>query len=163
MAFMRLVVERRPLLHRLCQPGRIEGLLRREAKQLFGHVEQIAAIAIGHGAHCSPRRVIKRQALVHGGLGALQQLLHGRVIQAIQHEDLAARQQRAVQFKGGILGRGADQHHGAVLDIGEKPILLRAVEAMDLIDEQQSPLAHPPAVARRLEHLAQIGDAGEHG
>jgi hypothetical protein len=67
---------------------------------------------------------VERQALVHGLFGALQKLLHGCVIQAIQHEDLAAREQRAVQLEGGILGGGADQHHGAVLDVGEEAVLL---------------------------------------
>ncbi len=34
---------------------------------------------------------------------------------------------------------------------------------MDLIDEEQGSLAHPPALARGFEDLAQIGDSGEHG
>src|SRR4051812_32006006 len=32
---------------------------------------------------------------------------------------------------------------------------------MDLVHEEQGPFAHPPALARGLEHLTQIGDAGE--
>ena len=45
---------------------------------------------------------------------------------------------------------------------GQKGVLLRAVEAVDLVDEQQRALPHLAALPGRLEHLAQIGDAGEH-
>ena len=44
---------------------------------------------------------------------------------------------------------------------GRKRILLRAVEAVDLVDEQQRALAGLAARAGRVEHLLQVGDAGE--
>ena len=44
---------------------------------------------------------------------------------------------------------------------GRKLILLRAVEAMDLVDEQQRALPALAPRARRLEHFLEIGDAGE--
>ena len=44
---------------------------------------------------------------------------------------------------------------------GRKLILLRAVEAVDLVDEQQRPLPGLAPRARRLEDLLQVGDAGE--
>ena len=40
-------------------------------------------------------------------------------------------------LEGGVFGGGADKNDGAVLDEGEHGVLLRLVEAMDLIDEQQ--------------------------
>ncbi len=48
-----------------------------------------------------------------------------------------------------------------VLDIGQKRVLLRAVEAVDLIDEEQRALAHFASFLGRLEDFAQIGNAGK--
>ena len=79
-----------------------------------------------------------------------------------QHQHLAARQQRGVELERRVLGRGADQGHRAVLDVGQEAVLLGAVEAMDLVDEQQRALAVAAALARGLEDPAQVGDAGEH-
>ncbi len=58
---------------------------------------------------------------------------------------------------------GADQHDGAVLDIGQEGVLLRPVEAVDLVDEEQRSLAAEAPLLRRIEDLAQLGDAGEDG
>ncbi len=84
---------------------------------------------------------IERQFLAERLFGALQQRLERGVVEPMQHEDLAARQQRAVQLEGRVFRGRADQHHGAVLDIGQEAVLLRAVEAMDLVDEEQRALA----------------------
>ena len=80
----------------------------------------------------------------------------------MEHQHARPRQQRGVEFERGIFGGGADQHHGAVFHHRQKRILLRAVEAMHLVDEQQRALAHLAPGARRVEHLLQIGDAGKH-
>ena len=80
-----------------------------------------------------------------------------RVIQTAQHQHLAARQQRAVELERRILGRGADQRDGAVLDIRAGTVLLRAVEAMDLVDEEQRALA--VAAARRAASNAFLRSA----
>ena len=96
-------------------------------------------------------------------LGAAQQGFEVVVIEPAQHEDLGARQQRADQLEGRVLGRRADEDHRAVLDNGQKGVLLGAVEAVDLVDEEQRALAHLAALPGRLEHLAQIGDPGENG
>ncbi len=55
--------------------------------------------------------------------------------------------ERAVELEGRVLGGGADQHDRAVLDIGQEAVLLGAVEAMDLVDEQQRALARRAALA----------------
>ena len=95
------------------------------------------------------------------GFGALQQGFEIVVVEAAQHEDLGARQQRADQLEGRVLGRGADEDHRAVLDNRQKGVLLRAVEAVDLVDEEKRALAHLAALLRRVEHLAQIRHAGK--
>ena len=80
----------------------------------------------------------------------------------MKHQHPRPRQQRGVELEGGIFGGGADQHHGAVFHHGQKRILLRAVEPMHLVDEQQRSLAGLAPGARRVERLLQIGDAGKH-
>src|SRR3989442_6089036 len=63
-----------------------------------------------------------------------------RVVQWLEDEDATPRQQRARQLEGWILGRGADERDDAVLDPGEKRILLRLVEPMDLVAEEDRAL-----------------------
>ena len=46
---------------------------------------------------------------------------------------------------------------------GQKTVLLRLVEAVDLVDEEQRAAARAVPDARRLEDALQIGDAGEDG
>src|SRR5262245_60833370 len=55
----------------------------------------------------------------------------------------------------------AHQHDGAVLHHRQEGILLRAVEAMDLVDEEQRPLPGFAPRARRVEYLLEIGDTGK--
>ena len=62
-------------------------------------------------------------------------------------------QQRGVELEARVLGGGTDQRHGAALDVGQEAILLRAIEAVDLVDEQQgalSGLAHGLGLGERL-------------
>ena len=96
------------------------------------------------------------------GLGARQQQFQRRIVEPAQHQHLAARQQRAVQREGRVLGGGADQRDRAGLHHGQKTVLLGAVEAVDLIDEQQRPLPCPPPPRRLVERALEVGDAGEH-
>lgn len=81
----------------------------------------------------------------------------------MQDHHRCPRQQRRVEGEAGILGRRPHQHDSAIFDIRQEAILLRAVEAVDLVDKQQCRLAGGPALAGFLEDLAQIGNAGKHG
>ena len=54
----------------------------------------------------------------------------------VEHEDARAGEQRRVDFERRILGGRADQRDRAVLDVRQHRVLLRFVEAMDLVDEQ---------------------------
>ena len=134
----------------------------RQRKDLLGHVEHIAAVAIGHRTQRGTRLGIERQSAADLGFGARQQLLQRRIVEPAQHQHLAARQQRAVQREGRVLGGGADQRDRAGLHNWQKTVLLGAVEAVDLIDEQQRPLPGPPPPRRLLECALEVGDAGEH-
>ena len=63
--------------------------------------------------------------------------------------DLRAREQRRVHLEVRVLGRRADQRHEALLDAGQQRVLLRLVEAVDLVEEED----RPPAA--RAEPLAR--------
>ena len=59
----------------------------------------------------------------------------------LELEHAAAADQRAVDREEGIFGGRADQDHHALLHVGQQHVLLGLVEAVDLVDEQQRPLA----------------------
>ena len=61
--------------------------------------------------------------------------------QRLEPPDAHSRQQRRVHLEVGVLGRRAGQCDRAVLDVGEESVLLGLVEAMNLVDEQDRPLA----------------------
>ena len=72
----------------------------------------------------------------------------------LQHEHLRPRQQRRVDLERRVLGGGADQHDVAGLDARQERVLLRLVEAVDLVHEDDG--AAPgaaPAVLGRGHHL----------
>ena len=73
--------------------------------------------------------------------------------------DLRAREQRRVDLEVGVLGRRADQRHEAGLDTRQQCVLLRLVEAVDLVEEEDRPAsaaAKPLTCAR--EHLTHVRD-----
>ena len=80
-----------------------------------------------------------------------------------QHIELEARQQCPGQLERRVLGRGADEDQGAVLDIGQEGVLLALVEAMHLVDEQYRvpPLGSTRALGA-LDRRADVFDPGEH-
>ena len=57
-------------------------------------------------------------------------------LEALQHVDRGARQQRAVHLERRILGGRADEGEQALLDERQEGVLLRLVEAVHLVDEQ---------------------------
>jgi hypothetical protein len=66
--------------------------------------------------------------------------------QAPQHEDFRARQQRGVDFKRRVLRRRADEDDVARFDAREKGVLLRLVEAVDFVDEDDRAAARRPRI-----------------
>src|SRR5256714_9274850 len=88
------------------------------------------------------------------------------VFQRLEHELPAARQQRGRQLEAGVLRGGADQRDDAVLDPGKKRVLLRPVEAVDLVAEQDRAASFVlETLLRLLDDLANAGppfdDRGE--
>ncbi len=77
--------------------------------------------------------------------------------------DAAAGEQRGDDLEGGILGGGADEPDGAALDVGKEGVLLRLVEAMDLVDEEDGARAVVRGFFRVDHDLLDLLDAGEDG
>ena len=161
MALPVLVVDRDAAVQQSGELARIERLFELDREQGLGLVEDEAAVAVGGGDQRLARRRGQRQRPLHQRLGAVEQLAQRRAVEAVEDQHLAARQQGRVELERGIFGGGADQHHRAVLDIGQEAVLLGAVEAVDLVHEQQGLLADPDMLARLGEHLLQVGDARE--
>src|SRR5207237_5002176 len=72
---------------------------------------------------------------------ALEEDLQIRLFQRPQREYPAAREERGDHLEAGVLGGGADQRHRPALNVREQRVLLRLVEAVDLVDEEQRALA----------------------
>ncbi len=158
-----LVVERGAAADHLGEAGGVQLGSRRQREQLLGHVQHVAAVAVRHGAERGAGVGQDRQRAAGLRFRALQQLFERRLVEAAEHEDLAAGQQRAVQGEGGVLGGGADEDDRAVLDHGQEAVLLGAVEAVHLVDEQQGALAGVAPAPGVFEGALEVGDAGEHG
>ena len=79
--------------------------------------------------------------------------------------DLCAREQRRVDLEVGILGCCTDQGQQAVLDAGEQRILLRLVEAVDLVEEEdRATTAAAEAFPCLRENLPDVRDrCGDRG
>ena len=97
----------------------------------------------------APRRTIVRELLDRERL----ELVH-----------LRARQQRGVDLEVRVLGRRADQRDHALLDAGQQGVLLRLVEAVDLVEEEDRPLSvRAEPLARAREYLSDLRDGRRHG
>ena len=130
------------------------------------NVEQLAGIA--------PREAEQRRGLLHldlsfaqfGVLGqcAVEQFLQVGILQRLEDVDLTAAQQRGDYLERGVFRSGADQRDDPLLDGPEQRILLRLVEAVDLVDEEERGLlVEEPLLAGRLDHLADLLDARRDG
>ena len=81
----------------------------------------------------------------------------------LEHVDAATREQRGDDLEGGILGGCADEADGAALDVGQEGVLLRLVEAVNLIDEEDGPRVHPGGLRGGDHHLLDLLDAAHDG
>ena len=91
----------------------------------------------------------------------LAQILVG---ERLQLDDLAAGEERRVDLEVRVLGRRADQRHEPFLDGGQQRVLLRLVEAVDLVEEEDRPLAvAAEAVTGPLHDAAHVVHTRRHG
>ncbi len=89
--------------------------------------------------------------------GAFEEAAYLIIGEGFKDKDPGAGKEGGIDFKGGIFGGGADQRDLAALDIREKSILLRFVEAMDFIDKKEGfasmVAAFLPGFSDDLPHL----------
>ena len=129
-----LVVDRHAALQESAQIGRIEGLLEPGVIERLRLVEQEAPIAVGARHQCVSRwrgqgeRALKR-------FRPLEQAAQRLVVQAPKDQDLRPAQKRSVESEAGVFRRRTHQRHRAAFDEGQEAVLLRAVEAVDLVHE----------------------------
>ena len=113
-----------------------------------------------------PARCSTRVGLGGGALGLeapLEQGAGGVVVERVEAEQRRPAEQRRVHLEERVLGGGADQRDEPALDAGEQGVLLRLVEAVHLVEEQDralAPLAEP--VPGPLEGVAHVLHAGAH-
>ena len=82
----------------------------------------------------------------------------------LQHQHAAAREQRRVELEGRVLRGRTDEQHVPPLDKRQEGVLLRLVEAVNLVHEEQRAIAGPRAAVPRLSHhRADLLHPGEHG
>ena len=108
-----------------------------------------------------PRLSVQREIFAFDRLSAGEKLLERFRIEPLEHHDARAREKRRDQLEGGILRRGADKNNGAVFHDWKERVLLRAIEAMNLVDEEERTFPGLATSAGSVEHLFEIADAGE--
>ena len=93
----------------------------------------------------------------------MQQRQHILLRQRVQHKHAAARQQSAVDLEGRVFGRRADENDAPLLDVRQKSVLLRLIEAVDFVHEHNCADAEMPVAFRLLHHLPDFLDAAGDG
>ena len=156
-----LVIDCNSALQKRPQRSGIERRAQLGIVQRFGLVEQEPSIPIGRGdqrfARCRGQRQRPFQRF-----GPHQQLVQRRRIEPPQDQHLRSGEQRGVQREAGVFRGRADQRDRALFHERQEPVLLGAVEAVDLVHEQQRALAHLGCGFRFGEGLLEIGDTREH-
>jgi len=154
-AFLRLVVDRRAALHRGGEGGAVDRLARGQgvasSSIRLKRKRPSPSAMLRKAMRASPVSARERPSAASARLSSPSSAASSS---RCEDEDLAAREQGAVKLEGRVLGGGADQHDGAVLDIGQEGVLLGAVEAVDLVDEEQGALAADAPLLGRVEDLA---------
>jgi hypothetical protein len=84
-------------------------------------------------ARASSSKVRSGQRLPAGAFESCAHLL-GR--ERLQHVHRSAREQRRIDFERRVFGRRADKGQQPAFDVGQESVLLRLVEAMHFIDEE---------------------------
>ena len=123
--------------------------------------EHVAPVAVGVAG-----QVLDGVGLGGGALGleaALEERAGGVLVERVEAEQRRAAEQRRVHLEERVLGGGADQRDEPALDAGEQRVLLRLVEAVHLVEEEDRALpALAEPVAGALEGVAHVLHAGAH-
>ena len=161
MAFAVLVVDCYAPLEERTQPRRVERFADLRVVKRLRLVEQEPPIAIGAGNERVFRFGSERQRAFER-FCTVEQLAQSIVIEPLQDQDLRAAEQCRIERKAGIFRGRADQRHRAAFDERQEAVLLRTVEAVDLVHEQQRTLSRFGRLVGGSEGLLEIGDSAEH-
>ena len=159
-----LVVNRRAVLDDFFQIRPVHhSVCRSEIVDAFNKIDKITPVAVGKVANHRHCVIVNRKFASDDFFRPFNNLLKCGGIQRFHDEDLAAGEKRAVEFERRVFRRCADECHRAVFDVGQKTVLLCAVEAVNLIDEQQRPFSVKPPFCGFVKRLAEVGDSGKDG
>ena len=134
-----------------------------DARRFLNLLEQTKTSAETSGITSITADFVELQVLQHPFLGALEQQAQLVVAERLEHVHLGARQQCRIDFERRILGGGADQGDQAGFHEGQQSILLRLVEAVDLVDEQDRVLAARQVLLGLFDRGADVLHARQHG
>jgi hypothetical protein len=81
------------------------------------------------------------------------------VVEPLEDQHLRAAEERGIEGKAGIFGRGAHQRDRPAFDKREEAVLLRAIEAVDLVHEEQRALPGLRKFIRFSEGFLEVRDA----
>lgn len=125
---------------------------RRRQRGDFQGVESAPAIPFADGRQMRHGRGVHPDVQVSQAVGMfqgpLQEHSDGISVERLQLKDLAARGQRVVDEEKRVVGRGADEGDRPLLHVRQQNILLRLVEAVNLVNEQDG--LRPEAARRCL-------------
>ena len=156
-----LVIDRHAALQEAAEARRIERFCELRIVERLGLPEQEPSVAIGlrdqSGAGFGSEG--------EGAFEAFRLLKKGferGFVEPVQHQNLRAGKQRGVQGEARVLGGRAHQCHHAPFHVGKEAVLLGAVEAVDLVHEQQGLAACLGHLFRLGEGLLQVRHARKH-
>src|SRR5438445_7134544 len=161
----RLVVAERALLGGLLEEPEVEGAGAARARQARGQLERVerdARVALRVGDQEGARlggegQLGATQPALRVGERAVDHGAHLLLGERLEHEDARAREEGRDHLEGRVLGGRPDERHRAGLDVGEEGVLLRLVEAVDLVDEEHGRPAVPgELVLCLLDDLSQL-------
>ena len=161
MLFARLVVFRGPPHQPRGQRCAVQRLGQGPGRHLLDQVQKRAPVAIGHVQQRLAGIPRQRQGAAQVLFRPLRHALQIGRRQPVQHDHLCPAEQGGVEFERRILSSGPHQQDGAVFHMRQEPILLRLVETVDLIHEQQRALPVRAPDFRLFKDLAQFRHAGE--
>src|SRR5919108_2732760 len=162
MAVLLLVVAHRPARQRLLRIRELDALRTSRARKFarrFERVERNTRVSATLRGNPFERLVVgfeSRKTAIFVRECAIEDRPDVLRLERLEADEERPRHERRVHLEERIFGRRADEDDHAVLDGTEKRVLLSAVEAVDLVHEQDG----SSELARVGDHLSHIGHAG---
>ena len=152
----------------ICSPTRAALLTGRNHHQVgFGNLADIAtkgcSLKFGPSRVLIDGEVFTAKASLLIGCRAHDYLYQVFGLELFEDVHPRAGQEWRYHLEGRVLGRSADERDSAVLDVGEKRVLLRLVEAVYLVDEEDcTGIVELAPVACLGDYLAKLGHSRGH-